>query len=91
MALQHPRFTLLFCYQYRTWALTSHFHPYPHLAWGETGTVIFCGTFSSPHCCGEPAIHRWVALCCPDFPPPQYCGSDGSGLCKGKGKWKWKV
>jgi hypothetical protein len=30
--------------------------------------VIFCGTVSSPHYCGEPALNRCVALSCPDFP-----------------------
>ena len=32
-------------------------------------TVIFCGTFSFPISFGKPALHRWVALYCPDFPP----------------------
>ena len=34
-------------------------------------TVIFCGTFSFPILFGKPALHRWVALYCPDFPPPK--------------------
>jgi len=32
MALQHPRFTLLCCYQQKLWALTSHFHLCPLFA-----------------------------------------------------------
>ena len=44
----------------------------------QNGAVIFCGTVSS--CCQEPALHRWVALYCPDFPPQNKFRGDSSGL-----------
>jgi hypothetical protein len=31
---------------------------------------ILCGTISFPIFIGKPAIHRCIALCCPDFPLP---------------------
>lgn len=43
-----------------------------------SGVVIFCGTFSSRQR-REPALNRWVALRCPDFPSRQR-RDDGSGL-----------
>jgi len=77
MALQHPRFTRYDCYQPLPWAFTSHFHLFSRLA---SEVVIFCGTIS-PRLSRGPAINRWVALCCPDFPPSrQNRKSDSSGL-----------
>lgn len=50
------------------------FSPFPR----QGVVVIFCGTFSSRQR-REPALNRWVALRCPDF-PSRLRRDDGSGL-----------
>jgi len=85
MALQHPRFTRYDCYQPLPWAFTSHFHLFSQLA---SEVVIFCGTISFPHCCGKPALNRWVALRCPDFPPSRLNRRAIARVCS---KYKYTV
>jgi hypothetical protein len=56
--------------------------PMPRLR--RTKAVIFCGTVCShpPDKSGkqDPAVHRYIALCCPDFPLPDESGGD-SPVC----------
>ena len=47
------------------------FSPFPLHA----EVVIFCGTVSCS-VTEQPAVHRWIALRCPDFPP--FCKGDSS-------------
>jgi hypothetical protein len=53
------------------WAFTPHFHPY-QVDENIKLAVIFCGTLSSRKF-REPAINRYVALRCPDFPTLTTC------------------
>lgn len=46
--------------------------------------VIFCGTLSLSF--NRPAVHRCIALCCPDFPHLPYRRSDSLACSKYKGR-----
>ena len=75
MAFQHARFTLPACYQAETWALTPHFHP--HHAMHDSYFLWHC--LLAIH---HPAVNRYVALCCPDFPTLSRIGSTACSVAK---------
>ncbi len=54
----------------------------PHIfTFSPCRVVIFCGTIALPIFTGRPALHRWVALRCPDFPSFRLSRkNDSSGL-----------
>ena len=63
VAFQHARFTRAAGYPTTPWALTPRFHP--HLSRGSYFLWHLLWMLSHP-----PALNRYIALCCPDFPPP---------------------
>ena len=69
VAFQHARFTRAGSYPPAPWALTPRFHP--HLSRGSYFLWHLLWMFAHP-----PALNRYIALCCPDFPPPAKAKSD---------------
>ena len=63
VAFQHARFTRPGSYLPEPWALTPRFQP--HLLRGSYFLWHYLWTRERP-----PALNRYIALRCPDFPPP---------------------